>query len=947
MASKGPEKRREARGEGERAKKLRRIVSSSSSDDGQEHIVLSPTFVDQKPSLRNWKRWSGVKEELRLKRLVEAKPPSLILHRLESLLLDDARDDQQWTIEQVEEVEQESLPKAAFNNPDNMTSNYYRFDLRDNLASKQINKPKRQAWIPVDCMPVPGKPFARKVGDEFCRLLNHLPLATPPVRPGDVTAQLLGLEAVHRANDKRNDIASLITKDLMSMRAFTAFNVAYEASRNAYLARLLTYDETLGPHQQENTRFRIQVDDVTLHRDVPEIPEVLIPLLPAVTNRGSAYANLSAEDQAQHDKAVKLCRYVQYVMFGACGKKDDLFTQAHSIAGLYKQTKDAREAGNIKNLSSLYDGQQLYGTLRRPEMVKIRPSIRAGKDIKGPHMPEIHVIGHSKARVSTVLERGTQEFLSGSDYLKSFEAAVEKADAVNIMPSGISLTLSCDHTPAQRVTQVHVCQNCNGIAFCGDLVFSGSSDLRVCSECAAKEQKSEVRSYGKGHRMLKGSRFRDKVLQVLKRDMLGNAEDTKAERQSVAAKLAEKWLDEDDDTWEDQFFDKRRPDSMAGSSATRSSAFLASPDAATPFHIENAFSSYHHIDNIVPTASYANMGTNTWLKGNLHAIKEAQGLPKTADMSSFRQINNRLDHLWAIRSRFPHSRKARLKIKMEDAQFQQCLQEWKTGVLAKPGEKVPYAILYKSISNPTWSSQDRKRFDDLISQMQEHHNVQIELPRGKSDNAPFPWRAEHMPEDWSWARLEAHMAYHYDLMYYWCDRYFTTDEDSETLFLELMWQYMENNGRSAWLGIPLTLFNHHAAGWAIGHLHHGQPMRTRFLVGEKPTNISQRDDSRCNVLIEPRIANYMKMDYPEEEYDTILQDLQSMKGGTPWFEKPKSDVPQIDVYESRQDAFVRSKCFCKAADEEDEEDDFNIVEADDVESDYDEEELTNFPEDED
>ena len=278
------------------------------------------------------------------------------------------------------------------------------------------------------------------------------------------------------------------------MRAFTAFNVAYEASRNAYLARLLTYDETLGPHQQENTRFRIQVDDVTLHRDVPEIPEFLVPLLPAVTNRGAAYGNLSTEDQARHDKAVKLCRYVQYVMFGACGNKDALFTQAHSIAGLYKQTKDAREAGNIKNLSSLYDGQQLFGTLRRPEMVKIRPSIRAGNDIKGPHKPEIHVIGHSKGRVSTVLECGTQEFLSGSDYLKSFEAAVEKADAVNIMPSGISLTLSCDHTPAQRVTQVHVCQNCNGIAFCGDLVFSGSSDLRVCSECAAKEQKSEVRS---------------------------------------------------------------------------------------------------------------------------------------------------------------------------------------------------------------------------------------------------------------------------------------------------------------------------------------------------------------------------------------------------------------------------------------------------------------------
>ncbi|KAM3419101.1 hypothetical protein BST61_g5051 [Cercospora zeina] len=37
--------------------------------------------------------------------------------------------------------------------------------------------------------------------------------------------------------------------------------------------------------------------------------------------------------------------------------------------------------------------------------------------------------------------------------------------------------------------------------------------------------------------------------------------------------------------------------------------------------------------------------------------------------------------------------------------------------------------------------------------------------------------------------------------------------------------------------------------------------------------VKQRDDQRCNMLIESRLENYLKCDYAMDEYDAIVKDL--------------------------------------------------------------------------
>lgn len=934
----------------QKAKKALKYATASPDEVGTKRtLTVTPLQIHATPHLKNWLRWSGLKDALKLTRIAKAETPSLLPQRIDSVLTLEPRADQHWILEDYALVEQSKLPKTVFNNPDSMTSDYCRLDLVDKQATKQITKAKRQAWLPKDCLPQYTDAFVRKVGAELCKLLNHSPLSEPSVKPSNVTGQLLALVAVHRANGERDEIGSLITRDLFAMKAFIAFNVAFEPARNAYQFRLQTYNPSLDA-QDDNTRIRIKVDDVTRTRGIPAIPVHLVPLLPDVTNRGAAYDKLSEENKARHERAVNLCRYVQYVMFGACGEKDTLFTQANSIASLYKQTKDAKEAGNVKNLSALYDHQQLFGTLKLDKMVKIRPSIRAGRDINGPYMPEIHVLGHSKARVSTALECGTQAFLSGKNYLDSFQDAVIKADSINMTPNDRSFIHGCEHASTDRLCNVHVCQSCNGITFCGDMVFASDTELRVCPECGSKDLSPEVNSYVATDRERwggptdrKGRKFRAKLLNALKQDQEpgSTAAMSLRERQKIADDFASRLLDSSDETWRDEFFEgRKRADSMlllpdAGArSATRTSAFLASPDASTPFHVEGGKVTYHNENSIVATAAYANQGTNTWLKGNLLVVKDALSAGMSQDPSAIKAINDRFDNLWAIRSQYPWLRKARLNIQMKDHEFKRCRNEWRNGILQANEDPIPFTIHYRNLNDPRWKQSDKNRINTLVAEMQGYFSANtIPLPRGK-DDSPFPWRPEHMPADWSWAKLEAHMAYHFELMDDWCDWQFITDESPETLLLELIWQWMENAGRDPWLRLPMTLLAHHPAGWAIGHIHHGLPMRTRWPTGTVITQIDQRDDRQLNVVIEPRIANYMKMDYPEVEYQRIIQDLLTVKDRTDWFIKPGGSVPTIEVVEDSTQALKRSKQWVRKDTTLGNDEELALVDPSDVESDY-------------
>ena len=320
---------------------------------------------------------------------------------------------------------------------------------------------------------------------------------------------------------------------------------------------------------------------------------------------------------------------------------------------------------------------------------------------------------------------------------------------------------------------------------------------------------------------------------------------------------------------------------------------------------------YHHEDNVVATAGWINQAANTWLKSNLQAVRDAYALVNAADPKA-QLINYRLDHLMAIRTKYPHDKEPRLTIDMDDANFTACRDEMTVGVLNTPNDVIPYSIWYHDLSNPTWTREDRQRFNTLIQQMFDRKKLNSSVLTRSGAGAPWPWRPDHMPPSWSWAKLEAHMKYHFNLMDIWCDKHFVTDELPEQLFLELMWQWIDNGGGYARWNIQATAYGHHAFGWAIGHLHHGHQMLTGWPRHKLITHINQRDEPRCNVLIEPRIWNFMKMDYAEDTYDTILAELRLLKDETEWSQTPHGKVPRVHFREHAQDAIDRSMQFVPA-----------------------------------
>jgi hypothetical protein len=352
----------------------------------------------------------------------------------------------------------------------------------------------------------------------------------------------------------------------------------------------------------------------------------------------------------------------------------------------------------------------------------------------------------------------------------------------------------------------------------------------------------------------------------------------------------------------------RRLDVLVSDAVTRTSPFLASPDAATIFHVEDGKTSYHHQENVVPTAAWANQASHTYLKGVLQVASDFLSQPAEASA----QLNIRMDHLFAIRQQYPWYRKARLDIKMTAKRFDAAREEWRNGIYRRSETTVYYNIHFVNLSTPKW---DHRRMQFLTDEILKFAPASkkwpnIEMPRGV-DNAPFPWRPDHKPDDWSWRHLEACMAYHYNLMWYWCNKDFITDETPASLCFELIWQWKVNAGRCAFLGIPLTLYSHHPSEFAIGHKHHKKAMRTAWPNADAITDVRQQMvPNRCNVLFESRIANYMKMDYAEEDYDQMRQELETRcRSETEWFVRPKGDLPRLRFERNYQKALEAAKRF--------------------------------------
>ncbi|KAK3074667.1 hypothetical protein LTR53_002745 [Teratosphaeriaceae sp. CCFEE 6253] len=895
-------------------------IAGSLPSETKESLCVTPIQIEQAPHLKNWKRWAAVKDNLRLAKLVRGEIPSLLVRRLDTLLSSEVVDGRQWQY-----VSSTFMPNAIFraqcttmwNNVSRVNSDYWTVILKNGAVTTQAqSEAQRSVCVPVEHIPAGNTQLVQQFAGELCYLLDHLPMAKVTLKQAEPMTQFLTLAALKRAQHDAEDLGSLVYRDMISQSSPFGFTITWAVEKNkpVFKAYLGMFDGEGRPHNGTSSFVRVRHNEVGDARPIPAIPDALAAMLPAMTYPSTAnFDALSDEEKARYNKAVQLCRYIQYTMYGACGEKEALSRQANAILGLFKASVVGKKHWTTKDISDVYDGSRIF----RWEKMHNRISIFAAKAVKlstqGGEPPKIEVTGHSKGGMSSVYEEVHQAYLAGSNILDAWQAGVLKADKVNCMPGWKSFALTCNHSGDERKSAVHICQNCNDVTFCEDMRYAIKDDLQICIQCETKARTADISDYKAGKPQSKpGRNVRHRLINQLQTEYPGPAKKSKAVRQKIADEFIEKWFNMDSGRWADAYADGERRDDVVKTKDTRASPFTGSPDAANPFHVENGKASYHHAANVVPTASYVNFGLNTWLKGNFQVVKDAQALRDSSDYHAYLGVNRRFDHQWAIRRQYPHRRRARQAIEMSEAQFDRSRREWRDGVYADSEDTTYYGVNLATLAKCTWTERDQERFNDLIRQMLERKAGPIALPRG-ADGAPFPWRAEHMPRAWSWTMLEAHMAWHFELMDYWCDRYFTTEESPETIFLEVVWQWFDNGGRDPFLRLPMTVFVQHATAWALGHVHHGQPMRTGWPLNVRITDIVQRDAARCNVVVEPRISNYMKMDFSETEYPAILEDILSCKDECDWFVRPEGFLPALKLEMSNMLSVKRSMQFVPTA----------------------------------
>ncbi|KAF1820273.1 uncharacterized protein K489DRAFT_412246 [Dissoconium aciculare CBS 342.82] len=763
---------------------------------------------------------------------------------------------------------------------------------------RKIKAVDRWLYIPSALLP-PEEDIAQDAADQVavivCELLSKCPETA--VRPGVVLAQLLVSIAVQRYFENTRPISFYVDRDMTVFKQNFGFSIAWDVERgDRYFAKVLALDSELFLFtKNEAIKVWVPLGDIDLDVNIPTIPLSNLPDVEYGT-RGPNINTLSPKDKLTHEKAIELCHYVQYAMYGAVGDRDYLQAQANSIAAVYCRGGN-RTLG--KSLKGIYDHRSVYAVTKKKERgrIDIEQSIPTEKDVgtisgdqgkRHKLLPAIQIIGYSRGRTSVVLEELVTALLDGNcNLLQAWEMACLKADSVNVTHDRSFIT-HCDHTDEERCCHLHVCQGCFTLPFCRDMQMHPLV-LRVCLACVSKVLPVEIAGFsatGQPHSSTATAGYHGRLLIVLRAE-----ESNLTKRRGIAKEQDDKWRNIDG--WEDQFIDVRRFDVLPLATATRTSPFLASPDAATIFHVEDGKTSYHHSGNVVPTAAWANQASHTYLKGVLQVASDFLSKP----VAEHHQLNVRMDHLFAIRQKFPWYRTARLDIKMSPEEFDSAREEWRNGVYRKPDEVVYYNIHFASLKQAKW---DKKRMRELTDAILDFAPASekwpnVEMPRG-SDGAPFPWRRDHKPDDWSWEYLEGCMMYHYNLMWFWCNKDFITEETPTSLCFELIWQWRINAGRCAYLGIPLTLYSHHPSEFAIGHEHHGRAMRTAW----------------------PNADTITDMDYAESDYDQMRNELQTRcRDQTEWFVRPKDALPSLVFERSLPKALQVAKRFVtKLADDD-------------------------------
>jgi hypothetical protein len=736
-----------------------------------------------------------------------------------------------------------------------------------------------------------AKSNAKKVGLKLCEYLSRLPAPMSVASTKGTSAVAHTLHIVVMSDMYPNaDWTSKIGVPLY------APHLEVTGARVTVSVPVLILSGDHNDGKPQTMKMQLSVDTFNMDVVIPDVDSRLTRLFPKICDAQALRSAKVPDDK--HDrwiKAAMVVRYMQIQMLGAIGSLQDLTRLRDSLRARFLLEKHgASKSGFAKpnQKTGVYGSKKLVKYEPRPTegVFVLAPSSPLKKDIKGK-LPNIRIRTKSATQVAFVINKLVSSFVSGLDALLSWRLAIDCADRVGSgLVSTTDIKLSyCQCTEAERETTGHICQRCLASEVCIHM-SRNPSNLLVCRDCTSKTSSTEEMSASPGEWT------RKMVSDTLRSDKSIPKDDRKRVFALVWDQLQSFRLS--DVEWQDFWANAVRNERTESGRIGRFSPFALSLDGKLPFSIHDGKVQYHaNPDNVCLTAAYINLVKGQYFPALLGLIRLSLDLRDVPiSHESYGKLIDQLDHFYVKTSRYKFTTKThRLQFDIDGCAA--VIEQMKAPIAG--GAEISQCFKQSNMigayvgTAAAWSKDQRRDIDRVIGQAELRFGRKI--CRGP-DGAPWLWIKHHMPCDWSWDYLWRLFASRLHRMEYSCNGKWETVDNTVTLLLECAYQHLKQDGKDAFLGLPMTAYIKHTVTFSIGHLHHNEQMRTGFNTAYPQDLDEDHDESLNNISFEARVSNLIKWDYPEEEYKHILEDMKSIHVKTEHYNVP-NDCPRLNFDE--------------------------------------------------
>ena len=126
-------------------------------------------------------------------------------------------------------------------------------------------------------------------------------------------------------NVDKLELAEYLTRDLaLTHFPSRAWGASWSSADSSYTCKLLAFDPNL-KSQGEKFHFQIPPREVSTAKEAPLLPEALLGLVSELQTDSLKFVDgLPESEQESHRRSIQLARHIQFMMFGACGERQEL-----------------------------------------------------------------------------------------------------------------------------------------------------------------------------------------------------------------------------------------------------------------------------------------------------------------------------------------------------------------------------------------------------------------------------------------------------------------------------------------------------------------------------------------------------------------------------------------------------------------------------------------------